>query len=116
MLRIVIPGIVLTILASHLPAQSTTRPSGRIWCQTCGKAVAGEPAFRLRKTVLGQPFDSFDPWIAHLAGGRPGVLQTPRATLVAILDGGAVDALADDEVAHLRDRSARVSGDERQPR
>jgi hypothetical protein len=52
--------------------------------------------------MLGQRLDAFVPWLAHLARGTPVVLQTQRAMLAAVLKGGAVDAVSDDEAAYLR--------------
>lgn len=101
MLKLSLLTTFLLALVQTAAAQGETAspPSSRILCLTCRKPV---PGMTERKTVTGQRLDAFEPWLAHLAGSKPVILQTPRSTLVATLEGGAVDALSDDEIAALR--------------
>jgi hypothetical protein len=98
-------SLLTTVFLAVVPAslaqsETTSSPSSRILCLTCRKPV---PGMVERKTVTGQKLDTFEPWIAHLCGGtKPVILQTPRSTLVATLEGGPVDSLSDEEVAALR--------------
>jgi hypothetical protein len=87
--------------ANHALAQTPeTRPAGGLVCLACSKGP--DAPFPVRRTVLSQRLDAFDPWIAHMAGQPAIVLQTRRTTLVVAVQPGPVDALTDDELAHLR--------------
>lgn len=102
MLRLTILLTLPALLASSGAAQTTSAPSNGIVCLTCRKSADATIApFAPRKTVIGQRLDAFEPWITHLAGQKPVVVQTRRATLVTLLDGGPVDALSDDEIGYL---------------
>src|SRR5262245_59684151 len=92
----------MSLLGAAALAQGSAAYPTRILCRTC---VAADPAHGKGLTwrpVIGQPIDSFEPWIAHVAGGKPIIIQTPRVNLVIALEGGKIDGLTQSELYYLK--------------
>jgi hypothetical protein len=99
--RIVAASIVAAIVtAGPAHAQATTTPTGfRIVCLAC---PAKPGPFEPRKTLLGQHLDIALPQVAHQARVKPILVQTPRGTIVAAVEGGAPDEISLRELEYLQ--------------
>lgn len=93
--------LILSGAASFSQTDSRSYPDP-IYCLTClpkDRTPAPEPP---RHTVMTQRLDAFDAWLAHLSGGKPILIQTHRANLIAVLEDGPAGELLPTELAYLR--------------
>jgi hypothetical protein len=96
--------LIATLSLSCFGQGAPPSPSrARIICLFCGKPAPGaETPFTPRKTVLGQPLGVIEPQLAHQAGTKPIIIETPRTTIVAAVEGGPVDDVSPAELEYLQ--------------
>jgi hypothetical protein len=91
--------VALGALAQDAPR--TSYPT-RILCRACAATDAASARIASWRTVFGQRVDVLEPWLAHVSGGKPIFLQTPRTSLAVVSDGGKADAISEGELYYLR--------------
>jgi hypothetical protein len=100
--------VLVAVAAAVAPGQTKDVKPGapsraRIVCLSCGRPASDADApFPPRKTILGQHVDVAEPQIARQAGVKPVVIQTPRTTIVAAVEGSAPDDLSPGELEYIQ--------------